>query len=382
MIQVGTGGFGATWCRRFLPAQIEDGRIEVVAAVDRDPAALGNARHYLRLPAVRCYTSARIAFREHPADFCTVVVPPSAHEEVVDLAVEHGLHILSEKPIADSVEASVRIVDKVRRAGRKMGVTMSHRFDQDKTTLREELRSGRNGRIDYVGLRLTCNCRAFGSWEMFRHKISDPLLLEAAVHHLDILVDLVGEECELVWAEAWNPPWAEYAGPSQALVTLRFRNGSRAFYEGAKANAVWLNGWTEEYIRAECEHGTVICDHRRIERFPHDPDGPWAGPGERTGELVPLLRRRCWAHEWLIEQFVDWLDGGPPMATNVEDNLRSVVLSHAAIESGRTGRPVRVEDVLRRAREAVRHDQDPAMSGALTEVPAHQALHRLGGNDR
>jgi hypothetical protein len=54
MIQVGTGGFGATWCRRFLPPQIEDGRIEVVAAVDRDPAALGNARHSLRLPAGRC----------------------------------------------------------------------------------------------------------------------------------------------------------------------------------------------------------------------------------------------------------------------------------------------------------------------------------------
>jgi hypothetical protein len=58
-----------------------------------------------------------------------------------------------------------------------------------------------------------------------------------------------------------------------------------------------------------------------------------------------------------IDQFVDWLDGGPPMATNVEDNLRSVVLSHAAIESGHTGRPVRVADVLARA-----HGQDLAPS--------------------
>ena len=31
-----------------------------------------------------------------------------------------------------------------------MGVTMSHRFDQDKSTLQEKLRSGRNGRIDYI----------------------------------------------------------------------------------------------------------------------------------------------------------------------------------------------------------------------------------------
>jgi predicted dehydrogenase len=364
MIQVGTGGFGATWCREFLPPSIEEGRVEVVAAVDRDPASLRNAQRYLGLPPERCYTDIREAFGRHPADFCTVVVPPTAHEEVVDLAIEHGLHILSEKPIADSVEASVRIADKVRRAGRKMGVTMSHRFDQDKSTLREELRSGRYGRIGYIVLRLTCNCRSYGSWGIFRHKIRDPLLIEAAVHHLDILADLVGDDCELVWAEAWNPPWGEYAGASQALVTMRFKAGSRALYEGAKANAVGLNGWTDEYIRAECEYGTVILDHRRIERFLHNRGGPWAGPGEGHGEPVPLLKQRRWSHAWLIEQFVDWLDGGQPMATNVEANLRSVVLTHAAIESGHSSRPVRVDDVLRRARKAAaaRQDQDPAMS--------------------
>jgi len=258
MIQVGTGGFGATWCRQFLPPSVREGRIKAVAAVDVNPAALQNARRYLGLPPERCYADIRRAFDERPADFCTVVVPPADHEQVVDLALEYGLDVLSEKPIADSLEASVRIAEKVARAGRKMGVTMSHRFDQDKTTLREELRSGRHGRIGYVVLRLTCNCRAFGQWGPFRHEIPNPLLVDAAVHHLDILADLVDDECELVWAEAWNPPWGEYAGPSQALVTMRFRNGGRALYEGAKANAAGLNGWTEEYVRAECELGTVI----------------------------------------------------------------------------------------------------------------------------
>jgi predicted dehydrogenase len=364
MIQVGTGGFGATWCQQFLPPLVEDGRIEVVAAVDVDPLALGNAERHLGLPPERCYVDLRRAFEENPADFCTVVVPPAAHEAVVDLALEHQMDVLSEKPIADSLEASVRIADKVGRAGRKMGVTMSHRFDQDKTTLREELRSGRNGRIGYVVLRLTCNCRTFGSWGMFRHEIPDPLLVEAAVHHLDILADLVGDDCELVWAEAWNPAWGQYAGPSQALVTMRFAGGGRAFYEGAKANAVGLNGWTEEYIRAECELGTVILDHRRIERFPHDPDGPWAGAREGAGEPVPLLKRPRWAHGWLIEQFVDWLDGGQPMATNVQANLRSVVLTHAAIESGHRSRPVAVDDVLRRAVQAAGRGQPPVACGS------------------
>ena len=33
-IHVGTGGFGNAWCRRFLPPNVEDGHVEVVAAVD------------------------------------------------------------------------------------------------------------------------------------------------------------------------------------------------------------------------------------------------------------------------------------------------------------------------------------------------------------
>jgi predicted dehydrogenase len=45
-----------------------------------------------------------------------------------------------------------------------MAVTMSHRFDQDKTTLRETLRSGRFGELDYLICRFTCDTRKFATW--------------------------------------------------------------------------------------------------------------------------------------------------------------------------------------------------------------------------
>jgi len=40
------------------------------------------------------------------------------------------------------------------------------------------------------------------------------------------------------------------------------------------------------------------------------------------------------------------LEGGPPMETNVLDNLQSVALVFAAIQSSRTGQPVRVQEML------------------------------------
>ncbi|HEY3397728.1 MAG TPA: Gfo/Idh/MocA family oxidoreductase [Armatimonadota bacterium] len=347
MIQVGTGGWGGAWCRRFLPDNVADGLIEVVAAVDLDPAQHVNAREGLALPPERLYTDLQRALDENQADFCTVVVPPACHESVVDAALAHGLHILSEKPIADSLPAAVRIAEKVKRAGVKMGVTMSHRFDQDKTSLREELRSGRWGDLDYLVCRFTCNCRAFGSWGQFRHEIPDPLMVEGAVHHLDFLVDMTGAPCETLYAQTWNPRWGEFAGDSQALVTMRSTNGRRAFYEGAKTNAHGLNGWGDEYVRAECEGATLVLDHRELRVFPHGADNP-------AGEPLPLLEQPKWANSWLIEKFVRWLEGGPEMETNVEANLQSVALVFAAIESSRTGQPVQVQEYLEATRREVR----------------------------
>jgi hypothetical protein len=65
---------------------------------------------------------------------------------------------------------------------------------------------------------------------------------------------------------------------------------------------------------------------------------------------VPPVEQSKWANTWLVEQFVQWLAGGAPMETNVEDNLQSVALIFAAIESSRTGQPLRVQELLERTR--------------------------------
>jgi len=201
-------------------------------------------------------------------------------------------------------------------------------------------------------MRFTCDCRAYGSWGAFRHEIPDALMVEGAVHHLDILADLAGAKCRTLYAQTWNPAWGEFKGDSQGLVMMQFVNGVRAVYEGAKTNAVGLNGWAHEYIRAECEQATLILGQRHLERFDCVPGGPPSYRAEGAGTPMALLEQPKWSNTWLIEQFVRWLEGGDPMATNVEANLQSVALVFAAIESSRTGQPVDVQALLGSARAA------------------------------
>ena len=349
-ILVGIGSWGEWWCRDFLPPLMKEGRLEVVAVCEKDAERFAIAKQYLGVDDSQCYTDARRAFSENQADFCIIVVQPWYHEQIVDLALDSGMDILSEKPIADTLEAAVRIAGKVKKAGRKMGVTMSHRFDQDKTALRRELRSGRWGDTDYLVARFTCNLRQFGSWGEMRHRMENPLIMEGAVHHLDILADLAGSFCREIFAQTWKPAWAEYAGDCNALIQMTFENGVRAFYEGAKSNAVTLNGWANEYIRAECREGTLILDQRKLSVYPYNGyAGITAGPDTDKKE-IPLPGQPKWSNPWLLEQFLDWLEGGPAMETNVEANLQSMALVSAAIKSSRCGAPVRVQEELETAR--------------------------------
>ncbi|MBD3242567.1 MAG: gfo/Idh/MocA family oxidoreductase [Chitinivibrionales bacterium] len=339
-IHIGVGGFGQHWCTIFLPRLRQLGLAEPVAAVDINPEVLAKAKDQLGLDDDQLYTSAAQAFDKHKADFITIVVPPAFHEEMVDLAVAHGCHILSEKPIADSMAACCRIYRKVSDAGLKMAVTMSHRFDQDKQTLEREIKSGRYGRLSSVIGRNTWECRAFGSWGRFRHEIPDPLLVEGAVHHFDIIRALCGADAQTVYAATWNPPWGEYAGDSNGLITMIMTNGVRAFYEGNKTSATTLNGWSKDYFRAECELATLELDNRRL-RVMSDLDG------ERVCTEKPLLQQDVWTNAWLAELFVRWLNGGEAPPNALADNIQCAALLFAAIESAHSGEVLDVQEFLK-----------------------------------
>lgn len=353
VIHVGVGVFGKRWCTEFLKSNVADRTIEVVAVVDSDPKALAYGREALGLPQERCYADAGQAFAEVAADFCTVVVTPAHHEAVIDLAIAHGLDVLCEKPIADTLEASLRIARKIDAAGRKMAVTMSHRFDQDKTTLRHIVRSGVLGRINTIGMRFQGDMRQHMAWSsLFRHQMPDPLLIEGSIHHLDIIADLAGARCDSLFATTWKPSWAEYAGDTDGIVTMTFENGVHAVYEGSVSHSTGLNTFYKEYIRVDGEHGTAILAHRDLELFMRK--DIWRQQHrEGQGEKIELLAQPKWINHWLIEQFAKWREGGPPMATRVSENVQASALVFSAIESQRRGAPVKVQELVTSSGSAV-----------------------------
>jgi predicted dehydrogenase len=340
-VHIGVGGFGQHWCKEVLPRLKTLGLAEAVGAVDINPESLTLAKEQLGISVNQLYNDAEKAIQEQKPDFVTIVVPPAFHEKMVDIAVKAGCHILSEKPIADTMAASCRIYKKVKKAGLKMAVTMSHRFDQDKQSLEAAIKSGKYGELNYVVYRFTHNCRKYGSWGKFRHEIPDTLLIEGTVHHFDVMRALTGSNAKTVYAKTWNPAWGEYKGDSTALITIEMENGVKCMYEGAKANASTMNGWSNDYIRAECKDGTLELDRRWLRVLKGE---AWTRP---LSEDLPLLQQPAWTNPWLAEMFCSWLLTGKEPPNTLEDNINCIALLFAAVESAHTGKIIDVREFLK-----------------------------------
>ena len=333
MIQVGVGGFGSYWLETIIPRVADVA--ELVAAVDVNQEALKSAQLLTGLPAEKCYMDLKEAIAGNAADFINIVVPPQFHEEVIDIALEAGLDIICEKPLGDTMEASARIYKKVKVAGRKLAVTMSHRFEVEKQTVERLARSGNYGEIDYIVSRLVMA----RSKENHGENKAENLISNALIHNLDTVRGICGCNAKTVYANCW------VGGPANApsgLVIVEMENGVRAVLEEAFSNGVNLDGWSDEYLRVECRDASIEADHRRV-TIRSDRGYPYP----RISQM-PLIKNKCWDHTLIIHQFVNWIDGGEAPVTAIEDNLQCCALTYAAIESVLREKAVDVQEYYRK----------------------------------
>ncbi|HIG47827.1 MAG TPA: Gfo/Idh/MocA family oxidoreductase [candidate division Zixibacteria bacterium] len=338
-LMIGAGGMASGWIRHFYP-RFGD-RHEIVALVDVNPDVLNEAGDFLGLPANRRYTDMETAFTEVEADYCTIVIPPAYHKDAVMLAVDKKMDILSEKPIADTWAACIDIYKAVKQAGIKMHVIQNYRYTKRMLTMRQVLRDGTLGRINYIMGRFAADYQAYGAWGAFRHEIPHSLLVEGAVHHFDMLRNLSGGDCRTIGGWEWNTPWSSFRGECCAMYVMDMTNGVKASYEGSGMASATQNTWHREYYRAECEGGAVAIGRDGITRIYRHA----TGTGIRMEDVKPIVPEYD-GHQWLINEFLEWLDGGSAPDTCLNHNIKSVAMVFGAIEASKTSTTVNVEEMV------------------------------------
>jgi predicted dehydrogenase len=340
-LMVGAGGWARQcWIDEVLPQF--NNRIAIAGIVDIDEAAVKESGRILKVAPEYCFTDLNKAFANTEADFCIICIPPAFHKDAVLLAAEKGMHILSEKPIADSREDASIIKKVVADSGIKMAITQNYRFEVPILTFKKVLQDGNIGRLDYLVARYSSDYRLPGSWGVDHvHERDNPLLIEGAIHHLDMLRNFAGAECKTLVGNGWNPPWSSFKDNPNCLILMEMANGVKAIYEGNSLESGEANNWFHEYYRAQCEKGVVKLGHDQSVRIYQRDNN-----GELLVEEVTPVSVALAGHDAIMENFLYWLDGGKELETKLEDNVYSAAMVFAAIESFKTGNMVNVEDFL------------------------------------
>jgi predicted dehydrogenase len=97
-------------------------------------------------PNVRMYDSYDAGLSDRP-DAVLICTPPAMHVPMARQAIQAGCHVLTEKPLSDTVEGIDELEALAVRAGKKVMVALCFRYHEGLIRARKYLDAGRIGRL-------------------------------------------------------------------------------------------------------------------------------------------------------------------------------------------------------------------------------------------
>jgi len=185
---VGTGHRGAgTWGKELLSACGE--WVEMVGLSDRNAMRLERARGAIGIETP-LFTDPREMLAATRPDLLIVCTRDDTHADIMVAALEAGVDVLTEKPMAIDAEMCRRILDAEKRTGRRVDVAFNYRYSPTSQTIKELILSDAIGEIASVDfhwyLDVQHGADYFRRWHAIRAR-SGSLFVHKATHHFDLL---------------------------------------------------------------------------------------------------------------------------------------------------------------------------------------------------
>jgi predicted dehydrogenase len=200
---VGIGGYGSNYVTAMLDGKKRDD-VDLIAAVDPFPAAcprLGD----LNALGIPVYPSIEQMFAKHSPNLVVISSPIQLHCGQTVIALEHGCHVLCEKPLCATLEQIDQMIDARDRAKRQVAVGYQLSFAQTFLNLKEDIIRGLLGKPKRLS---TIVCWPRGNRYYQRNKwagrqftdsglpVFDSPVNNACAHYLQNMFFILGESLD------------------------------------------------------------------------------------------------------------------------------------------------------------------------------------------
>jgi predicted dehydrogenase len=341
VVQVGMGTWGQDWARRVFPS-VPDAQL--AGCVDYRASALAETKKLGVVDEDHCFMSLEAALDRVAAAAVVVTTDLPSHIPMVSQALEAGKHVLVEKPFAPSITEAREAVDLAESLGLTLMVSQNYRFFPAPRAVQQLIREETLGKLLHIELDFRRRSRPSGKPATGHRNWDQPLLMDMSVHHFDLLRALIGSEPTSVYCRTRNPGWAGFKDPPEASATIDFGHDLSVNYRGSWVHpgrkTLWAGDW-----RMEFEKGELWWTSRDdLPTDTHDEAWIYDHYAKRSAVSLPHLQRTDRAGA--LEAFVTALSDGVQPESSGRENLGSLAVVHAAVESSLKGEVVPVPSVM------------------------------------
>jgi predicted dehydrogenase len=328
IIQVGVGGMGFGWTDRVA----ESPRWDAAAYVDTNRKNLTAVAVRHGMPKDRCFTDLNKALQVIEADALLDVTPQQFRKATCSAALDHGLDVLSEKPLADTLRNAKAIVALAKKRRRTYMVAQNYRYQRITQTAKHLLATGKLGDLGYVH----CDFHKGPHFGGFRQEMPYPLVLDMSIHHFDMMRCLLDADVRTVQAVSIDAPWNWNEGDATVMAQLEMSNGIKVNYNASWVSQGWETPWNAHW-RFDGSKGCLLWEQDEL-FFSNKADSRRA------------VKLRRWPKEHqahLLDAFADALDNGEEPETSGRRNLNSLATTFAVVRAIKQRRRVRVSELLK-----------------------------------
>ena len=143
---IGTGGIANSHMKAYK--QFED--VEIVAGADLIEGKAAEFFAKYDLKDVKCYTDYKQMIAENELDAVSICTYNRQHAGPAMYAMQHGLHVLLEKPMTVTLEEAVELCRVEKETGKILSIGFQPRFDPNMQEIGKIVRSGVLGKIYYI----------------------------------------------------------------------------------------------------------------------------------------------------------------------------------------------------------------------------------------
>lgn len=185
-------GVGVGW--NHIDGFLTSPNSELVAICDVNPVALKERGDKYNIPESRRFTDYKDVLASKEIDAVSIALPNFLHEPVALEAFAAGKHVLSEKPLASTLEGAQNILAASKSANKVLMVCYNHRYRPEIVWLKDQIKRGEFGRIYAMkaGWMREGFIPTHGLWFTQKARSGGGALIDLGVHVLDLALWLKG----------------------------------------------------------------------------------------------------------------------------------------------------------------------------------------------